>query len=91
MFQEALTLRDDLIELLSKGGFQLRKWSSNDPKLVKGLQDNTSDNYMALNPTETVKTFGIFWNPKTDTITYTVNFKNIIGQPTKPSIFSQTA
>ena len=90
-FQEALALRDDLIELLRKGGFQLRKWSSNNPKLVKGFQDNTSDNYMVLNPTETIKTLGIFWNPKKDSIMYTVNLKNSITQPTKRLIFSQTA
>lgn len=34
---EALELQQDVIALLKKGGFELRKWSSNEPKLVENL------------------------------------------------------
>jgi len=33
----ALSLQQDLIEMLRKGGFTLRKWSSNHPTLLKHL------------------------------------------------------
>ena len=90
-FHEALALRDDMIKLLSKGGFQLRKRSSNDPNLISNFQENISDAQITLNPSETVKTLGLFWNPKADSIMYTVNLTNSTDRPTKRSIFSQTA
>ena len=34
-FQEAINLRDDLIDLLQKGGFNLRKWGPNNADLTK--------------------------------------------------------
>ena len=86
-FHEALALRDDLIKLLSKGGFQLRKWSSNDPNLISNFQENISDAHMALNPSETVKALGLFWNPKADT----VNLTKSTDRPRKRSIFCQSA
>ena len=33
----ALSLQQDLIEMLRKGGFTLRKWSSNHPALLKHI------------------------------------------------------
>ena len=88
--QEALDLRDDLINLLRKGGFNLRKWSSNDSRLTSNFQ-NEKGSHMSLNPSETVKTLGLFWNPSSDSINYTVNFTDFNNKITKRAIFSQAA
>lgn len=71
--KKALSIRNDLISLLKKGGFTLRKWRSNDQRLIKDLQNDTLVLHMSLNPNEIIKTLGLSWNPNTDQILYTVN------------------
>ena len=88
--QEAAFLRDDLIHLLQKGGFPLRKWESNDPSLVPECS-TTSTTHMSLDPNSTVKTLGIQWNSRKDTIFYSVNLSYCPKQVTKRSILSQVA
>ena len=46
---------------------------------------------MSSNPSETVKTLGLFWNPSSDSINYTVNFTNFNDKITERAIFSQAA
>ena len=55
-FEEALTLRDELIALLKMGGFNLRKWGSNDPQLISDFQTNIRDTHLLLDLSETIKT-----------------------------------
>ena len=72
--QEALSLHNDVIELLHKGGFNLHKWGSNDPRLQRPIISKIINQiHMSLDPTETIKTLGLFWNPSMDSIIYTVN------------------
>ncbi len=68
----ALKLQQDLIALLSKGGFELRKWASNHAALLSKLPD--SDRQMSLSfdkdePTF-IKVLGLQWNPVSDTFSY---------------------
>ncbi|XP_076549204.1 uncharacterized protein LOC143306713 [Osmia lignaria lignaria] len=89
--QEAAFLRDDLIALLQKGGFPIRKWASNDPSLVPENSDNSSSTHMSLDPNATIKTLGIHWNSREDIIFYKVNTPNLVKTVTKRSILSQVA
>ncbi|XP_074099940.1 uncharacterized protein LOC141528017 [Cotesia typhae] len=85
--QDAETLRDQLKEITKKGGFTLRKWASNDPSLLYNCDEHPSTTHMSLEPDTTVKTLGIQWNAKEDTIFYSVNIsKN--RTVTKRSILS---
>lgn len=38
---EAIVARDQLIEILRSGGFELRKWTSNSSKILEGLPSDT--------------------------------------------------
>ena len=58
----ALALRDDLIELLNKGGFNLRKWASSDHSLVSDIKSSRDCPHMALDPSSSIKTLGINWD-----------------------------
>ncbi|XP_043470230.1 uncharacterized protein LOC122503667 [Leptopilina heterotoma] len=58
-FEDAMKLRDELIQLLSKDGFNLRKWASNDPNLIKDLSSESSDSLQTLDHSEIVKTLGL--------------------------------
>ncbi|XP_017796821.1 PREDICTED: uncharacterized protein LOC108578077 [Habropoda laboriosa] len=84
-FKEAEFLRDEIILLTTDGGFQLRQWVSNDSRLIEPLK-NTDDEHRTLNLTDKKKTLGLFWQPQTDTIGYTVKEHDIPRKLTKRNI-----
>nr|XP_031839043.1 uncharacterized protein LOC116429801 [Nomia melanderi] len=90
-FEVALILRNELIQLAKAGDFHLRQWSSNDPRLIEDLLATNQHNSLCLDPSETKKTLGIFWNPSRDDIVYTI--EKFPNQPflTKRIILSQIA
>ncbi|XP_076229449.1 uncharacterized protein LOC116429801 [Nomia melanderi] len=90
-FEVALILRNELIQLAKAGDFHLRQWSSNDPRLIEDLLATNQHNSLCLDPSETKKTLGIFWNPSRDDIVYTI--EKFPDQPflTKRIILSQIA
>ncbi|XP_043479886.1 uncharacterized protein LOC122509722 [Leptopilina heterotoma] len=90
-YQEALELRNELIELTKKGGFNLRKWASNDSRLINDMTETSETELMSLHSIDTIKTLGIFWNPKDDTILYSVKPLNPDKQLTKRLILSEIA
>lgn len=82
--ETARGVRDQLIQLLKRGGFNLRKWLSNEPSLVEDLPENMR-NPTCLNFTEarTSKSLGLAWNPKQDEYMFTPTLKQH-SNPTKP-------
>lgn len=61
----------ELITMLKGGGFNLRKWTSNNKCLLENLpHDLVSQGMFDFKDTETNKTLGITWNPCTDQFTY---------------------
>lgn len=64
---EAQQIRDQLIHLLRSGGFNLRKWASNEPRLVEDLPEELRNPLnFKFTETQTSKTLGLGWNPKND-------------------------
>ncbi|XP_033218065.1 uncharacterized protein LOC117173535 [Belonocnema kinseyi] len=88
-YQEAVQIRNDLIDILKKGGFNIRKWASNDSQLMNFFSDDHSKAFMSLDPSETIKTLGIHWDAVADSITYTVNGADTSKPITKRSMLSQ--
>lgn len=89
--QGALQLKSDLIELLKKGGFNLRKWASNHEKLRTDISNENLSSYLSLDPTKTIKTLGLQWDSITDSFLYTINLSNTQGVVTKRKIVSESA
>ena len=85
--ENAAALKHDLIKLASRGGFNLRKWSSN----CSELTDNYEDNNIELSHDKSMKLLGIQWNPIKDTITYAISNPKNSKRFTKRSILSQIA
>ncbi|XP_072380639.1 uncharacterized protein [Diabrotica undecimpunctata] len=56
-------------ELLSRHGFQLRKWMSNAPILNFDNQNNV---FLEIGADDTIKTLGLLWSPKSDTFHFNV-------------------
>lgn len=75
--ESALRLQADLILLLKKGGFSLRKWSSNCPKLLEHLPKEHCDSSLFTFETDSsVKILGITWNPTPDNFCFQLNIPN---------------
>uniref|UniRef100_A0AAG5DS52 Integrase catalytic domain-containing protein n=1 Tax=Anopheles atroparvus TaxID=41427 RepID=A0AAG5DS52_ANOAO len=66
----AKKLRSELSALLSKGGFDLRKWTSNRLEVLSGLAEDQLGNKSSLHfdSHETVKALGVSWKPESDTL-----------------------
>ncbi|XP_054287839.1 uncharacterized protein LOC129003567 [Macrosteles quadrilineatus] len=86
-----LKIKSELISLLNSGGFKLRKWSSNNHKI---LEDVPSDDQEFIFGDESsadpsIKVLGLKWNPNSDKFSYDVH----IGQPpsTKRGLLSQVS
>lgn len=68
--EEIISLKNDLIRLLNLGGFELRKWSSNDPRILADLPcmhlSNNSLTFENEQGSSTLKVLGLKWNAKDD-------------------------
>ncbi|XP_044583019.1 uncharacterized protein LOC123264040 [Cotesia glomerata] len=87
---EAIILRDQLISLLKKGGFCLRKWAANHPSLLIEDQEHPDSAHMSLDPDSSIKILGIRWNSREDYFFYVVNL-SVSKSITKRTVLSQIA
>lgn len=84
----AMKLKEELIQLLKGGCFELSKWSSNCPKLLQ----NESNSQLPLNLSpkdEVIKILGLQWDPARDVFTYKIDAPQPLT--TKRSILSSIA
>ncbi|CAI6345625.1 unnamed protein product [Macrosiphum euphorbiae] len=91
----AVKLRDDVINILNTAGIKLRKWISNDRRLLEHISNEDNDPLRVLNLDEscTTKTLGLVWNPFNDVYQYKVNnnCKNNAERITKRIVLSTIA
>lgn len=78
-----------LITVLNKGGFKLRKWTSNEVKLLQRLSGDKLD--LDLEGTDTTKILGLKWCSTTDYFEFTINIDVFNTKPTKRAILSDAA
>lgn len=88
---EAKTLQANLIALLNQGGFQLRKWASNDPRLLENIPFSDRQNSLCFNSDNdySLKILGLKWNPVSDCFSY--NLDPLDRECTKRTILSELA
>ncbi|XP_065086352.1 uncharacterized protein LOC135708280 [Ochlerotatus camptorhynchus] len=72
--EKARELRKQLDEMMSRGGFRLRKWASNRPEVLEGVPEENlaipSSDGINLDPDPIVKTLGLTWIPNTDQLKF---------------------
>lgn len=86
-FEEAVHLIKELNSMLSLSGFELRKWTSNNPALIAQFPPEHLENpFIFSDENQTVKILGIRWCPSSDTFSY--NYIPFKGKITKRSILS---
>lgn len=66
--EDAIKLQEELREILNSGGFQLRKWSTNNATLHQAIPQSLRETQHSLeiSTSEIVKTLGILWSPTSD-------------------------
>ncbi|XP_071579890.1 uncharacterized protein [Temnothorax nylanderi] len=84
--------RNQLIALLQKGGFELRKWASNDSELLSDI--DPANHGLACNKIlqadENLKILGISWNPARDVFQFQVAIEGQVPK-SKRTILSMIA
>ncbi|XP_065084474.1 uncharacterized protein LOC135706749 [Ochlerotatus camptorhynchus] len=88
--EDAVQLRTELNELLKKGGFKLRKWTSNQLSVLSGLSSDEigTQSSIKFEANETVKALGISWESESDNLHFDFKIHQHKGAPTKRSILS---
>ncbi|XP_058840273.1 uncharacterized protein LOC131695773 [Topomyia yanbarensis] len=91
--ERVIRLRIELSELLEKGGFVLRKWTSNRLEVLHGLDADKigTQSPLEFTPHETVKALGIIWEPEGDFLRFDSQVQHDGKPPTKRSILSSIA
>ncbi|XP_036347205.1 uncharacterized protein LOC118756555, partial [Rhagoletis pomonella] len=81
----ALEIQYQLRQLLQRGGFVLRKWSSNAEDFMQRLSADDKENTICcnLNLDRTTKALGIYWLCDSDSLTYKVSLSPLTTQITK--------
>ncbi|XP_055623293.1 uncharacterized protein LOC129766719 [Toxorhynchites rutilus septentrionalis] len=91
--EEAVLLRQELEQLLPKGGFRLRKWNSSTEGVLEGVsaEDLGTQTTLVLDKEEQVKALGVIWKPGPDVLGIDVSTSSIIGCWTRRQVYSVIA
>ena len=91
--QEAQVLQSELSVVLRKAGFNLRKWLSNEPSVLKDVpfEDKLASLQIQDEDLPAHKTLGVLWKAEEDTFTFKVDVPETKGNPTKRSVLSAIA
>lgn len=88
---EARKIRKEITALLSRGGFSIRQWASNDTRVIQDLPNNILHACYSLGDDQSLKTLGISWNTRNDRICYFARPIEITGIVSKRKILSEIA
>ena len=88
---DIMAIRDEMINLLRRGGFVIRKWASNHPSALDNIDRKIFDLDCGIQGEPVKKTLGVVWDSKRDIFTYSVNPQNSQSTSTKRKLLSQIA
>lgn len=88
----ALRLQSEIIQIFKSGCFDVKKWSSNTNELLEAVppEDRELSLPLSLNADKTIKTLGIFWNSKSDSLNFKFKY-DADGPLTKRFVLSNIA
>lgn len=89
--EEVLKVRDEVIELLKRGGFVIRQWASNHSHALDNIHEKNFGIDCAIEQNAIIKTLGIIWNSKHDTYVFTAKPIDLSNKITKRNILSEIA
>ena len=86
---EILKIRDDIIEVLKRGKFNIRKWGSNHRHALDNIQEKVFSSDNVLEKDSVSKTLGVIWNSNQDKFIYTSKSINVSVKFTKRYVLSE--
>ncbi|XP_046145779.1 uncharacterized protein LOC123989147 [Osmia bicornis bicornis] len=89
--EEILTIRDEIIELLKRGGFNIRQWASNHNHALDNINKKILGTDCVIDNSTVVKTLGLGWNAQEDKLVYSVKSPEAPVKLTKRNILSEIA
>ncbi|XP_066598844.1 uncharacterized protein [Prorops nasuta] len=87
----AIQIQQELSQLLKNGGFKIRQWASNDPRVLVHCESDSINSNLLFDRDNILKTLGIYWNATSDSISYTVKPIAHTERITKRFILSEIA
>lgn len=90
---ETMSLQADMDHLFRRGGFNLRKWSSNSPKVLDHIPSNNreADTCLDVCRDDIIKTLGVFWHTANDEFQFSVKISTTPTKLTKRTLLSDVA
>ncbi|KAB0795655.1 hypothetical protein PPYR_12494 [Photinus pyralis] len=90
--EEILQVKDELTQILSSVGIPLRKFLSNASEVLENSSNSdASFSSIPLGERSNAKALGLSWNALSDTIYYSITFKNTGPSNTKRTILSMVS
>jgi len=91
-FKEAMEIKEQLIQVLSKGKFPLQKWISNQSQVLNSIPPEERETFsFNIQEDESIKTIGLFWHPTSDTFGVKISAMVPLTTATKREVLSHTA
>ncbi|XP_060861320.1 uncharacterized protein LOC132938478 [Metopolophium dirhodum] len=89
--EDVLAAKIQIIDLLNRGGFSLKKWASNCPEILNtiDIEDRAMTPWIEPTREQPVKVLGVHWDPVLDTFSYHSTISQVT--PTKRSVLSTVA
>ncbi|XP_018393048.1 PREDICTED: uncharacterized protein LOC108772091 [Cyphomyrmex costatus] len=89
--EDARTLRNEIIALLSRGGFNIRQWASNERQIIDDLDPEAINAGLTLDRNHPLKTLGLTWHASDDVLCYSVRSVKQTEKITKREVVSKLA
>ncbi|XP_058808422.1 uncharacterized protein LOC131674012 [Phymastichus coffea] len=89
--EEILAIRDEMIALLRRGGFAIRKWASNHSSALDSIDKTIFDLDCVIKEDPIQKMLGIVWDSKQDLLQYSTNVVDAQATSTKRLLLSETS
>ncbi|XP_021963617.1 uncharacterized protein LOC110859062 [Folsomia candida] len=91
--EQAIIVQKQLVDLVAKGGMQIRKWMTNNPTVLQSIPPELreSSDTLDLDSTASFPTLGIEWKPSSDVFTFSVQPSQHIVKITKRQLLSELA
>lgn len=88
--EKAISIAQEVVNILKKGGFTLSKWSSNNPEFLRSIEpsERTTHAHLTFKLDGTIKALGVIWNLGTDQFQYKLNLPTTSMSTTKRTILS---
>lgn len=86
---EIISIRNEVIALLKKGGFEIRQWASNHPEALKDMDKVLFDLDCIIKDNPIHKTLGTIWDSHHDKFQYKIESINFDSTITKRKLLSE--